>query len=176
MFMKALEGRFRKFAQRFERLHEHLCVRDFAGQKMVQGSLCPIVFGTLEELFISLARTTLSGNVGTKVADDVTAFVDIGGGPAITGVVNEMRSSAAQRKERAAVGIGLDLVHTFSVLLDEFADHFQMAELLQGDVLQHVTNADVIAVEGLHPVLQGRGELTGGAAKLLQQELRKGGV
>jgi hypothetical protein len=78
-----------------------------------------------------------------------------------------VRSSAAQGKERTGVRIGLKLVEASGVLLDEFANHFEMAELLKGDVLQHVSDADIVAVEGLHPVLQSSGELAGGAAELL---------
>jgi hypothetical protein len=34
--------------------------------------------------------------------------------------------------------VGLKFVDASGVLLDEFADHFEMAELLEGNVLHHV--------------------------------------
>jgi hypothetical protein len=56
------------------------------------------------------------------------------------------------------------------VLRNELSDHLKMAELLHRDVLQHVANACILDVEGLHPVLQCRSELACRAAELLQQE------
>ena len=56
------------------------------------------------------------------------------------------------------------------MLRDELSDHLEMAELLHRDVLQHVANAGILDVKGLHPVLQRRGELAGRATELLQQE------
>ena len=50
-----------------------------------------------------------------------------------------------------------------------FANHLKMAEFLDRDVLQHVADAGVLDVEGLHPVLQGRRKFAGGSAELLQE-------
>ena len=56
------------------------------------------------------------------------------------------------------------------MLRDQFTNHLEMAEFLHRDVLQHIADAGILDVEGLHPVLQCRSELACRAAELLQQE------
>jgi len=84
------------------------------------------------------------------------------------------RGRAARRA--ALLDFGSKLLDAAGVLLDEFADHFQVAELLDSDVLEQLADAGLWAVEGLHPVLESSGKLAGGAAELLQQELRIGRI
>jgi len=55
------------------------------------------------------------------------------------------------------------------VLGDQFADHFEVAELLDCDVLQHVANSCILYMEELHPILQGSGQLPRRAAELFEQ-------
>ena len=50
-----------------------------------------------------------------------------------------MRPDAAHGEERALEGLVLGAF--LGVLLDHAADHLEMAELLDGDVLQHVADA-----------------------------------
>jgi hypothetical protein len=76
-----------------------------------------------------------------------------------------MRAAAFQPEQRRI--IDRRLINLARVLRDELADHLEMAELLHRDVLQHITNACILNVEGLHPVLQRRSELACCAAELL---------
>ena len=59
------------------------------------------------------------------------------------------------------------------MLSDEFSDHLKMTELLHGDILQHIANACVFDMKGLHLRLQRGCELAGGASELLQQKSSK---
>ena len=61
------------------------------------------------------------------------------------------------------------LISLAGMLRDQFADHFEVAEFLDRDVLKHVADAGVLDVERLHPILQGRGQFAGRAAELLQE-------
>lgn len=45
-----------------------------------------------------------------------------------------------------------------------------MAEFLDRDVLQHVPDAGILDVEGLHPILQRGCQLAGCTSELLEQE------
>jgi hypothetical protein len=77
-----------------------------------------------------------------------------------------MRAAAFELKQRRIVNCRL--VDLACMLRNELADHLEVAEFFQRNVLQHVANAGIFDVEGLDPVLQRRGELTGGTAKLLE--------
>ena len=79
-----------------------------------------------------------------------------------------MRPAAFKLEQRRVVDIGL--VDFARVLRDQLADHFEMAEFLDRDVLQHVADAGVLDVERLHPVLQRGGEFARGATELLEQK------
>ena len=57
------------------------------------------------------------------------------------------------------------------MLLDQHRDHLEVGELLRADILQHVADAGVLGVEGLRPIGQRRGKLSGGAAELLEKLL-----
>ena len=62
------------------------------------------------------------------------------------------------------------------MLRDELADHFEMTEFLDRDVLKHVSDAGVLDVKRLHPILQRGGQFAGGASKLLKEICAKAGV
>jgi hypothetical protein len=51
-----------------------------------------------------------------------------------------------------------------------------MAEFLNRNILQHVTDAGIFDVKGLNPVLQRSCQLTSGPSELLQQKLAEAGV
>jgi len=57
------------------------------------------------------------------------------------------------------------------VLLDHASDHLEMAELLDGDILQHVADRRLLDVERLRPIGERRRQFAGGAAELLEQQL-----
>jgi len=59
------------------------------------------------------------------------------------------------------------------MLLDHPANHLEMAEFLERDVVQHVADRSILDMEGLGPVSQCGAEFAGRAAKLLQQHLAK---
>ena len=59
------------------------------------------------------------------------------------------------------------LIKFARMLRDQLADHFEMTEFLNGDVLKHVPDAGIFDVKRLHPVLQSRRQLARGSAKLL---------
>ena len=68
------------------------------------------------------------------------------------------------------------LVKLARMLGDQLADHFEMTEFLDGDVLKHVPDAGVLDVKRLHPILQRRGQFAGGASKLLEKICAKARV
>ena len=76
-----------------------------------------------------------------------------------------MRTSAFELEQRCIVN--RRLIDLARVLRDQFANHLQMAELLHRNVLQHVADASIFDMEGLHPILQGGGKFASRAAKLL---------
>jgi hypothetical protein len=55
------------------------------------------------------------------------------------------------------------------MLRDEFSDHFEMTEFLDGDVLKHVPDAGIFDVKRLHPILQGGPQFARCAAKLFPE-------
>src|ERR1700722_17594587 len=79
----------------------------------------------------------------------------------------EVRAAAFELEQRSVVDGGL--IKLARVLRDQFADHFEMAEFLDGDVLKHVADASILDMERLHPILQRRGQFAGCPSKLLEQ-------
>ena len=81
----------------------------------------------------------------------VPALVDVGGSPAATLAVKEMRPppfslDGARRRPKM-------LVNLAGMLRYELSDHLKMAELLHRNVLQHVSDTRILDVKRLHPVL-----------------------
>ena len=62
------------------------------------------------------------------------------------------------------------------MLGNKFADHFQMAEFLDRDVLKHVADAGVLDVKRLNPILQRRGEFARSPSELLEKICPEAGV
>ena len=79
-----------------------------------------------------------------------------------------MRAAALHFEQRRVIDTGL--IDLARVLSNQLTDHLQMAEFFHRNVLQHIADAGILDMEGLHPILQRSGELAGRAAKLLQQE------
>ena len=77
-----------------------------------------------------------------------------------------MRATALDLEQRRGVNIGL--IHLAGVLGNKLADHLKMAELLHRDVLQHIADAGILDMEGLHPILERRGQFTSCTAELLK--------
>ena len=73
--------------------------------------------------------------------------------------------AAIELEQRRVMHRGL--VEFARVLRDQFSDHFQMTEFLDGDVLKHVSNSGILDMKRLHPILQRRRQFARGAAKLL---------
>ena len=61
-----------------------------------------------------------------------------------------MRAAAFQFEDRCI--ISRRLIDLAGMLRNELSHHFQVAELFEGDILQHVANRRILHVEGLHPV------------------------
>jgi hypothetical protein len=59
------------------------------------------------------------------------------------------------------------LINLAGVLRDQLAHHLKVAELLDGDVLQHVADRGVLDVERLNPILERCRLLSGRTAELL---------
>ena len=112
------------------------------------------ILAVIDQGFISLTRARFGGNVGAQIADDISAFVDIGGRPGLPAAINEMRTHAFEREQRR--GINIRLIDVLRVLRDELADHFEVAELFKRDILEHVTDGGILDMEGLNPILQVR--------------------
>ena len=68
------------------------------------------------------------------------------------------------------------LVEFAGVLRDQLSNHLKVAELLDRDVLQHVADAGILDMEGLHPILQCRGELASGAGSSRKVPKRASGL
>src|SRR5271170_7794400 len=85
-----------------------------------------------------------------------------------------MRAASFKLEDRSVVDGGL--IDLTCVLRDQLAYHFKMAEFLDRNVLQHVTDAGIFDVKGLHPVLQCSCQLTSGPSELLEQKLAEAGV
>src|SRR5271166_6635992 len=62
------------------------------------------------------------------------------------------------------------------MLGDQFPDHFEVAEFLNGDILKHIADGRILNVKGLDPVLKGGCQFTCGAAELFEQIGAKSGV
>ena len=68
------------------------------------------------------------------------------------------------------------LIQLARMLRDQLAHHFEMTELLDGDVLEHVPDESIFDVERLHPILQRRSQFSGGPSKLLEEICAKARV
>ena len=157
-----------ELAHGIQRFHEHVRVSDLSRQQMQQHLFGWFVVARLDERFVGLASARLGRNIGAKIAHDIAALIDIGRRPAASLAVQKMRTAAFEIEQRGVVNIGL--VDFARMLRDQLADHFEMAEFLDGDVLKHVANAGVLDVEGLHPVLQRGGKFARRSAELLEEE------
>ena len=62
------------------------------------------------------------------------------------------------------------------MLRNQLANHFEMAEFLDRDILEHVADASILDVERLYPILQGRCQFTRGPSKLLKKVGAKASV
>ena len=62
------------------------------------------------------------------------------------------------------------------MLRDQFADHFEMTEFLDRDVLKHVPDAGVLDVKRLNPILKRRGQFARSAAELLEEISAEAGI
>ena len=151
----------------FERLHEHVRVGDFAGQKVMQCLLGTLIIACLDERLVSLSSARFSRNVRPKVADNVAALLDVSGRPTAALAVQKVRAATLDLEQRSVVNGRL--VKLFGMLRNQFADHFEMAEFLDRDILEHVTDASILDVERLHPILQGGSQFAGGPSKLLKK-------
>ena len=165
--------RLGQLAQRLQRFHEHLRVRHFAGQQIVQHLLRTRIDRPLQEHLICLACSGFGRDVRAQVAHHIAALVDVGRRPAHAGIVDQVRATAANREDRAVLQLRHRLLDPARVLFDQLAHHLEVAELLHRDVLQQIANPRLRAVERLDPILQARRQLARRAAKLLQQKLRK---
>jgi hypothetical protein len=56
------------------------------------------------------------------------------------------------------------------VLGNKLTYHLKMAELLHRDVLEHIADAGILDVEGLHPILERRGQFASCTPELLKQK------
>ena len=160
------EERVVELAHLIERLHEHVGVGDLTGQQMNQGLLGALVVTGLDQGLVGLAGAGFGGDVRPQIANDVAALLDIGCRPATSLAVKKMRAATFELEQRRIVDGGL--VDLAGVRGDQLADHLEVAELLDRDVLEHVANAGILNVEGLDPVLQCRGQFAGGTPELLQ--------
>jgi hypothetical protein len=59
------------------------------------------------------------------------------------------------------------------MLCDELSNHFEVAEFLDRNVLQHIADAGILNMEGLDPVLESCGEFASCSPELFEQECTK---
>ena len=116
-------------------------MRDLARQQMRQRLDRTFIFRSLDQRLIGLPRTSFGGDVRAQIPHDIAAFIDVGRGPGRAVAVDEMRPDTFHGKQRRL--IHLRLVHPGRMLRDQLADHFEMVEFLDRDVLQHVPDRRV---------------------------------
>ena len=68
------------------------------------------------------------------------------------------------------------LIKLTCMLSNQLANHFEVTEFLDCDVLEHVPNAGVFDVKGLHPILQRSGKFPSRSSKLLKKVSAKASV
>ncbi len=85
-----------------------------------------------------------------------------------------MGTAAFELEQRGIVHGGL--VKLARMLRDQLANHFEMAEFLDRDVLKHVPDAGILDVKRLYPILKRRGQFARGASKLLEEISAEAGV
>ena len=143
---------------------------NLARRKMAQRLTRAFVRRNPDQRFIRGERPGLGRDVRAQITHHAGAFVHITRIPGRALRIHQMRTVAAHGKQRAVERLLLRaLLGALGVLLDHQRHHFQMAELLGGDVLQHVADALVLGVEGLGEVGQRRRQFAGRAAELLEQ-------
>ncbi len=147
------ENRIVELVHRLQRLHEHARMGDLARREMAQCLARAFVLRKPDQRLIRGERTGLGRDIGTQITHHAGAFVHITRIPGRTLRVHQMRPVAAHGEQRAVERLLLRaLFRALGVLLDHQRHHFKMAELLGGDVLQHVADALVLGVEGLGEV------------------------
>src|ERR1700733_11102297 len=108
------------------------------------------------------------------MADNIATFLDGGCCPTAALAVEEVRATGLEFEQRSVVDGGL--IKFARMLRDQLANHFEMTEFLDRDVLKHVPDAGILDVERLHPILQRRGQFPGRSSKLLEEICAKAGV
>src|SRR5689334_24434109 len=111
-----------------------------------------LVVTRLDQRLIGLSRACFGRDVCPQVADHVAPLLDICRSPATSLAVEEVRPTALDL-ENWCLRCRF-LIDLAGMLSDQFADHFEVAKLLDRDVLQHIADRSIFDVEGLHPVLQ----------------------
>src|ERR1700729_1313293 len=120
---------------------------NFTCEEMYQSLPGPIVVAGIDQSLVGLASTGFGCDVRSEITYDVSALVDVGGCPATALTVEKMRTSAFNLKDRSLVDVGL--IHLAGVLRDELADHFEMTEFFDRDILQHIAYAGILDMERL---------------------------
>src|SRR5271154_5561376 len=133
----------------------------------MQCLLGPLVIACVDERLVSLSSARFSRNVRPKVADNVAAFLDVGRRSAAALTIQEVGAAPLDLEQRSVVNGRL--VELAGMLRNQLADHFEMAEFLDRDVLEHVADAGVFDVKRLHPILQSRGQFARGSSELLKK-------
>jgi hypothetical protein len=148
------EERIIQLAHRVERLHEHVCVGDFAGQKVVQSLLGPFVIAGLKERLVSLSGARFSRNVRPKVADNVAALLDVGGRPTAALTIQEVRAATLDLEQWSVVNgrlvaIGKQLLMTRGALTtfsiaNDVAKYFAIVPAMFAGTLPWLKAIDVM--------------------------------
>ena len=121
-----------------------------------------------------MASSALRRDICSEIANHVAAFLDIGSRPAAALAVEEVWAAAFELEQRSVMDRGL--IKLAGMLRDQLANHFEMTEFLDRDVLKHVPDAGVLDVKRLHPILKRRGQFACGASKLLEKVGAEAGV
>ncbi len=176
---------------RVERLLERLLVGNLAGHQEAQSFLDPRIVRDVDQPFIDDLRPGLGGDVGAQVAGRFADGVDVGRRPRHARGVGQGRGPAIEDRLGMAVAALVDrhvelgfLEGAFGELAlhapvqhgDDTADDLQVAELLGGDIEQHVLAAGVLLGQGLGEIAHGRGQFALGTSELLEHEAGQGGI
>ena len=172
---------------RMQRFFEGYLVSDFPRHQKPQRIFYTRVISDVHQPLIDNFGPGFGGDIRAHVCGGFTNSVDVGGGPRHAGRVGQRRTRPVQQAGDMRVIAGAIegtiqlalLFHAFGhsplgALVehdDDGADDLQMAEFFGGDVHQQIFAPRVVFRQGLGEVTGRGGQLTLGAAKLLEQKV-----
>jgi hypothetical protein len=88
------EERIVQLAHLIEGFHEHIGVRDLPCQEVMQGLFCALVVARFDKRLVRLTRPGFGRDIRPQIPDDIAALLNVGGCPAASLTVQEVRTAA----------------------------------------------------------------------------------